>query len=285
MPVVSVTRKWSGRSSGYGANGEQISSSYEVLLDGTDDPDEASRIARQANGIPRYNSPAPFDPFLFASEIQAIARSPILYDVIVTWMSASMSPGGIQPGTNNPLDEPARIEWTTSKTVEQIDEDIYEQPIVNTAGQPLSGVTRKFSDRVLTITKNQSSFSDGAVLPYLDTVNLNPWWGYDADKCYMEGIDAKKREFNDLIYYQVTYTIVVRVHGLWVRRILNQGTCELIYGTGEPTVENIADKHGEPVGEPWPLDPFGRKLLPGWPTHWLGFDVYERVDWELLNIL
>ena len=167
MPVVNIKQKWSPTSSEASKTSRRARLGWSVLLDGNDDPGTEAIVARQATGIPRVGDPFPTDFFLRARNVAASPVGSRLFDVLVDYEAPP-----VVDGIDNPLDQPALIEWGSLGTIEAVENDADGKPIINTAGQPFDpAATNQINDLVLRITRNEPSFDVALAVQYYNVVN------------------------------------------------------------------------------------------------------------------
>ena len=124
--------------------------------------------------------------------------------------SASRPGSPSHPATReNPTLEWPTIRWTFQDIEIPRYQDLDGIPITNSAGQALDGgaVMRRYSCKVLTITRNEPSFDSDKAARYANSLNSKPFLGYQrwAVKCGAPTAEARWK--GDLQYWSVTYQL------------------------------------------------------------------------------
>jgi hypothetical protein len=138
----------------------------------------------------------------------------------------------------------------SSRIIPDMD-DIYEEPMVNSFGdtfdpQPMATHSRG----VLTITRNQSSFSPAIALAYQDAVNADPFFGALPRQMLFVSSACPGREEQNLdgvviLYYPTSYIFKFRREG-WDERILDQGA--MYYKFNKPKIKKWERRFADPTG-------------------------------------
>lgn len=281
MAVVDVKPKWSGDTAESSKDGPSAQLQWTVLVD---DPADTSQLAKLAIGIPRVGNAHPDDPFMFARNVRANKIGPELFEVTVTYASATGAGDGVSP-----LDVPPVWSWDTQSSDEEVDTDAEDKPIINSVGDVLNPpLVRKFYDPVLTIVRNEASFDPDVKYLYEGKVNSQPFLNVNPGLVLMSSITSQEVLDGGMKYYTVTYVLVFRLELLgWKRRVLNQGVH--FYATddeGNVIQEPVpfTDKKGNRLSEPRLLAADGTPLPDGATPHWLEFTLEESKDFGDLEL-
>lgn len=206
----------------------------------------------------------------------------------------------------NPLDDPAKTEWSTETFSIVVHEDMNGNAIVNSAGDPFDPAAEKDDSRWVSITrKNVANSVPAWIFAYQDAVNSDT---YTIDGKPISAGEAKisaihlseSQERNGTLYRVLTVTIHYRGEGddagssgygsgsgadevePWDLSILDAGMREIVAGSAGGGLRNITntgtDGDGEPVTAPVPLDGDGSKIENPTPTNavFLQFEVYRK---------
>lgn len=130
-------------------------------------------------------------------------------------------------GDQFPWDRLPTWSWST----EMIDEPLLcdaqdeDTAIWNSAGEPMIGVSRPVAVPVLTISRYELVFNPTTILDYTNKVNETAFWGADAGKVLLCGIEANQEILDDWRVWKVTYTLKFKMDSYgWLLRVLDQGT-------------------------------------------------------------
>lgn len=191
--------------------------------------------------------------------------------------SVEVEYGPIRPGESSPLLEEPEVDWGLAAYQRIADADRDGNPIVNSAGDPYDPpLTRDDSRPLLTIVRNEATYSPLLADAYRDTVNLATFFGAPAGTVKCKSITAK-RAWSPLVaggfYWVVTYLFEFNRDG-WTSRPLDIGYRRL---DGANRRQILID--GQPATSPVPLDGAGGVLTPGDPPVFLAFELYPEADY------
>jgi hypothetical protein len=218
----------------------------------------------------------------------------------------------------NPLNDPAKTEWSTETFQTPVWETIDGKGIVNSAGDPFDPPAEKDDSRWTSVTrKNVATSVPDWIFSYQDAVNSD---SYTIDSVNVTAGWAKVsaihlsevQERNDIEYRVLTVTIHYRGEGEgvgsgsgslgsygsgsgsdeiepWHLNLLDQGMREIPAADdagGTDGRRNILnEKDGLPVSSPVPLDGEGHHIVE--PTLdnsvWLQFQVYREKAFSLIE--
>lgn len=209
------------------------------------EPDDDPNIAQTASGIPQryfpYVTASSVDMKALVTELTVTqANSPYHYFVEAIYSTQSGDPLEEQ---DNPLAEPADIDWSF---------ETIQQPIIGTPDQNISiiGSTAFLSGAVkspagevynpppmmdesrpvVTVTRNEASYSVQNAVLYQNAVNSDVFFGVPARCAKMRGISASKETRKGITFWRVTYTIAFK-RDTWDLYQLNFGTVYLAAST------------------------------------------------------
>lgn len=178
----------------------------------------------------------------------------------------------------DPLSKPWEIDWSFAPYERPADQDSNGAPIVNTVGDPFSTATMRDDSRpVLTIVRNEATFSPALAYLYRDTVNSDDFFGASPGQVKVSNISGK-RDFDPIygFFWAVTYAFTFDAAG-YSKFILNQGFRELDTNTGK--LKNVTVQ-GVPVSEPVLLSKKGQAMPPNSPPFYCQFDLYFQAAFQ-----
>lgn len=181
-------------------------------------------------------------------------------------------PFDIIRNTENPLDAPVKIEWGWMQFEETVDEDINGNQVVNSAGDPFDPpLVRDQSRPLVTIIKNQPTFSAALVQQYKDATNSDAFGGAGPYTWKCSNITGSQ-EYHPAcgLYWPTKYEFAFEANG-WKTEILDAGLRQLDGSGGRKA---IVGSDGQPVTSPVPLDN-GEPLAPNASPSYLSFQVYK----------
>jgi len=213
----------------------------------------------------------------------------------------------------NPLNDPAKTEWSTETFQTPIWEDVDGNGIVNSAGDPFDPPPEKDDSRWTSITrKNVLPSVPNWIFAYQDGVNSDSFTidgvGVEATWAKVSAIHlGEVQERNDTEYRVLTVTIHYRGEGEgvgsgsgsygsgsgtdaiepWDLNLLDQGFREIDdEGSGASgNIRNIKNADGEDITAPVPLDGEGHKIVdPSLENSvFLQFQVYRQRAFSLIE--
>lgn len=181
--------------------------------------------------------------------------------------------------TSNPLSEPADIQWSFSQFSRVVDYDIYNNAILNSAGDPFQSIEIDDSRPVLTVSKNEAAFLPLLAAQYKDAINGTPFLGAPVNTVKVASISSQRQR--DQIYgfyWKTSYVFDFNLE-TWTKKILDQGLRAIQGGTVRP----IKDEAGGHVSSPVLLDGAGGKLPSGGTPVFLSKDVYKVLPFNIFR--
>lgn len=260
MSIVSVTKLISGRSGTIQPKGERTYTRvYRVV---TNDKADGPQIVRTASGVPNFGASyvdgndADTSCVVTSKTAETLGDDPFIWNVSVNYTI----PDG--DSTTHPLLRAADISFGFEHFQTICERDNQGNGVTNSAGQYFDPPIEKDDSRpVLTVTRNQASFSGAIAIQYQDAVNIDFFSGAAPGQCKMFNISSVKtiEPFGDppvdVTYWRTTYEIHFNRDG-WIKRILDQGRYER---DGDKLVQ-IKDKDDKHVTDPVLLDGNGKEL-------------------------
>lgn len=221
--------------------------------------DDAQTVLTATDGT--TSIPAILDLFKAASTAKARSKKaerlngdPYTYTVTVDYSSK----GEDEDSLENPLAKPTQYAYSDESFQEPYFRDVDGVAIVNSAGEPFANLPqRDRSNGIITITRNVTSFDDGAAEAKRNTINsaaetINGVQ-YAARTLRIKSINGSgPREENGISHWTETTTIAKKLD-TWDHFLEDRGLNELDAGE----LVSVKDKEGEPVVLPWPLDGTG----------------------------
>jgi len=239
MAVISVKEELERSEAEFSTTDATSVRIFTVEFDTADDPRIRPQLACSAAGIPLIWSLHPFNPWLYCRGKRTFARGPFLFEVVASYVVKSYRADEAKPGTTpfqSPFDEPWEIEWFPIASNEQVDRDIYGNPIVNSAGQSFDPpITKDCYDLGLRIVRNQPSYNKAQAADYVGAVNSDYFYGFAPYLVKCTNYSSRTM-YSAITYYQITYEFHIRLladpitgnyHG-WARRVMDEG---LMYKT------------------------------------------------------
>jgi hypothetical protein len=150
--------------------------------------------------------------------------------------------------------------------------------ITNSAGDPLEGATKEYSEWKISIQINRQTFDRALATAYLNAVNSDVWSGCPPGtvKCQnIGGTDEIEQVAGlDVSYWAITAELAFRPEG-WRLQMWDIGFNELSGGERVP----VRNKIGEPVADRVALRN-GQALPAGSPPDMLTFRVYSELPFN-----
>lgn len=198
----------------------------------------------------------------------------------LTW-EVTVSYGKLEIEEPDPTERDIDVSWNFTQFQRSLERDVNGKPIRNSANDPFGeALVRDDSRPVLTISRNESSFSPALAWFYRDATNADTFWGAPRGTCKVSNISAtlqRDQEFGE--FWRVTYEFHFNQAG-WSDRVLDQGYNELV--GGEP--KKIKDSEGLPITEPALLDGVGGKLAADDSPVFRRFEKYPRLPFAAFNL-
>lgn len=232
MTISNVIEAWSSRtSSDESEDGQKfrfnVSTGYQVIH--TYDTEETEILSD-------YRVPQLGDTYKDTYAIlkrRNVSKVGQLLSIVACEYSGETGPDG---PTDNPLNAAVEYNWTSAKSTESIDVDVYGYPIVTANGEEINGVTMDFCDSVLNFKKNFAVFTNSTKQAYLHSVNVDPI--IIDDDLFLPGtgkmitLDIKPMKLGDFKYKEVTGSIQFRYPYnttpalAWASRVRHEGNYE-----------------------------------------------------------
>lgn len=284
MTVVNVIPEWSTATASVDAGKRSAILSWTVELRDTSffyAPIEA----QLAHGIPRFNEQHIIDPSLLVVGIKPEAIGPLLWRITVSYVSMQAE--------DSPFMVPWEVSWGSEEEVKEVEDDIFGYPILNTAGDPFDPPNAiPHADPKLSITRNEASINPFIHDIYAFTVNSDQFIGLAAGQCLMQPIIATRVKQGDLLFWSVSYNIVIRhprnttPDRAWWTRDLNKGL-RARSAVGE-SAQAITGEEGQTAPEPVLLDEDGLVLsderIAIGDVVWIEKQVYKSAPFSILAL-
>jgi hypothetical protein len=306
MAVTEVIEVHGGRDGDIALNGEwKVTRSYIVV---TNSKRDGQITVCSAAGLPTlgsaYNngSESSSPMILRSKKAKQKKESPFVWEVDCEYTPITIAGEGDSATTGDVTLIPTKYTWRTIQETADVLVDTVPQKVQNAAGDPfLDPVTAEKSYFQLIIERNEDSFDGIAMSEYINTLNSEPFFGFDAKTCRMVAIDATGEY--DVVYggfWTVTYEVHIRKpadwkpyitigrelpvdseQGPWDRIVRNIGNRERLT-IGDPPTPVI--ERGHVVTDGVDLDDDGVKLADGEePYYWI-FKPYASKSWTPLDI-
>lgn len=224
----------------------------------------------------RWLSPHPEFPAVYVTDIACSNDGdPLHYRVEATY--DLIKPEDRQPMPWDRLDKFQFSGSTTTGPAIVHYNDGFESPklIVNTAGDPLEGAEKEFSQWQIQITGNRETFPYSTAMDYMNTVNSDTWSGFPPGTLKVQNISGQREveqvNGNEVTYWTVTVDIAYRPEG-FALKLWDIGFNEIVGGKRR----KVLDAMKEPVSDPVALSG-GVAKTPGSPPDMLTFKVYDQL--------
>lgn len=154
--------------------------------------------------------------------------SPIYSVLIATW-KGEYGPNGI---TDDPLNAEPVIQRGNSLVSAEVDSDFYGQPITNSIGEPVKGITTDISDFQISIKRNYAAINMYAIRQYLRSHNSDYFDGWPPGTARFRTYTADEKKFQGRSYHEVNAVIQFREpyntteDQAWFARYRNEGFYE-----------------------------------------------------------
>jgi hypothetical protein len=259
MSNVWVRETVEERNSGYDASYRRTYTRvFKVLMSSKED---GPVNVRASTGVPRlfdgYLTSAEFDTGAFVSDIKCDKDkdSPYLWKVTVTYSSGDFGGGGaVDPlrQNENPILRPADVRWGFTKYQRAAEKDVLGRAIINSAGLPFDPPYMIDDNRpVLTINRNELSFSPMQAWDYKDAVNIDAFMNSPPQTCKCTDITGDLQWERGLAFWRVTYSFEFRPIDGWIFRPMDRGKAYRDRTSGKLKAICI---NGVPTSEPMPLN-------------------------------
>lgn len=287
MAVISIEEEFDKRRGTISTQERVYTRSFQVRTDSKWDSQAVVLAYVQSQGL-IVGTSFPDDAGAWCRDITAEPKAGATAWVV----TANYSSAGSEIA-QNPLQDAAKITWTTEQfqIPAIVDED--DKAIVNSAGDPFDPPNmRDFSRRIAVVTKNMSS-PPSWLLDYQDAVNSATFQidgiSIPADKAKCQRVDISDiRERSGIQYREVTTEIHFSRDG-WKLRPLDQGFRtygDIITGDLYERLNIVNDGDNERPTQPVLLDGEGGLLQhPSIDTAvFLEFSVYPRKPFNVLPL-
>lgn len=208
----------------------------------TDGPTSVTDIS-SALGIPQ-GSPHPEATYLLALDASFTEPDTYHAEVSISYGMPAEAGTTSQDWSPNPLARPAVWSYSTTGATIPV-EDYYDgtgsgegslKPLVNSAGEPLLGVTTQIGELKVQIQVNRSSFDVGAAIAGTGAINAGPYLGAPAYYWQCQGISGQPQTEAvngvQVRFWSITSNLVYRQRG-WVAQLLDTGyNCKQPYPPG-----------------------------------------------------
>jgi hypothetical protein len=284
----SVQEDWNSQQTGVAIESDGVKGTTDVtrVFNLTPNFSGATTLdALAAAGIPLRNSPHPQTAILRARRFNASQIGPQYFQVTVGYESLTSDPND---PSQNPLAQPAVKSFSSVTQEVEIDEDRDGNPIQTINGEPLVGVTRPFTDLVITVSRNLPTFNPVSISTYMNKINSTTWYGLPAGTVRIMDIQAQNQFSEDFEFWAVTVSFQVRRgYGqvidaeAWDHRCAHQGYIVKVGGNKihALTTDNL------PVAQPVMISKTTGAQLADGVGEYINFPVLDEIDFNQLNLL
>jgi len=247
--------------------------------------------SNDGNSTPRPRDVHPQYYMLRVESVSIVKVSPLTYNVTVNYKSPAY-----RDGVDVPWNQPTEIEVSGADFSAEVDEDINGNPIVTVAGEKIEGISRDFSDMVVTLSRNFLSFDYWTFFAYANKVNSDTFLGFPPGTLKTGSPRAKQAWFDDAIpYAEVSISIVARLPyrttaaRAWWSRVRHEG-----YYCWNPSGTKVGKAVDElthyPVDRPALLDANGKQIQMSLytpptapPAIWLEWELYDTISFSSMG--
>jgi hypothetical protein len=187
-----------------------------------------------------------------------------------------------QPAAENPVDEPATIEYDGMETEVPWNVDLDGLTVANVLGEPFEPVpTRPEYDRIMVVTSNVVNYDDGQVASFRGYINSTAFCGHPEKTVKCTKVRALIED--GAAYTRVSVTFEIRNTGWEYEQFVHQGYREKNANGEIVTAKTTA---GEPMNRPVLLAADGTRLGEGLPAVLLSRRKFNAISFdELAQIL
>lgn len=284
----SVTEDWTGGSAGSESEEDGTTGRSDVQRTFNCVPLFAGATALDAlgaPGLPLLGSPHPQTLIMRARRKSVTQAGPQYFTVTVGYEALTNDPND---PSQSPLARPPVISYTSVTQEVEIDEDRDGNPIQTVNGEPLVGVTRPFTDLVITVQRNLPTFNPVSISTFMNKINSTTWYGFPAGTVRITDIQATSVFSEDFAYWDATVSFQVRRgYGqvvdaeAWSHRCAHQGYVVVIGGQKKHalTSDNLT------VSQPVMISKTTGAQLADGVGEYINFPVLDEIDFNQLNLL
>lgn len=280
MAVVNVKRMWSQEKLKKEGNALVAERYWSVLVDdpATDPIDIIDHPDLPKEGD-QYAVDNPKQMRLRDKEIER-RQGPMLWVVKGNYDSSVPT---VAP-SDNPLDDQPIIEYDGAIYEEEADTDVNGKPLRNTAGDPIRGLTRETTDRVIRVTMNLGEWNDPFVAGFVSKINSEPVLGVDKRKVKLNSAKARLVFERGVYYWQAEFEFQHRKRTWgWLTEVLSLGRNQIVAGN-KKTITLPDDNGNEvPVADPQMLTAGGAYTTNPDNCAHLIFELFEQADFRILG--
>lgn len=190
----------------------------------TNDLNDGPQTVLAASGVPAMGDTYAFgndsdtEATCIDVEVEA-TESPMVWMVTATYDTSRVFDLGIL----SPLNLPPEVSWTFSKYDWPLQRDGDGVPMVNSSSERFDPpLTVQQSRPVLTVRRNEASFSPALAALYIDSLNSDTFAGLPPLCAKINNIAEQRAIDMGLTYYQVTYEVEFK-YDTWAMFVLDQG--------------------------------------------------------------
>ena len=233
MSISSVTEMWSRRGGKNSSeDGQKYTAAYTraFQVEHTADETEPNILIADdgTTAIPGLGDLYPTTQAIYAQDVSSEKVGPT-YSIVVVEYGGELS-GPDQ--SDNPLNKPPEIEFSSTTTTEELDTDINGFPLTNVNGDPVFGIKDDIWDYVLKVRRNFAVFNTYAWRLYARSYSNDSFFFWPAGTASLRGFSVKPVQYgpgNSLTYYDVVANVAFRepyntsAARAWWKRYRNEG--------------------------------------------------------------
>lgn len=254
--MATATERWSDRKLTKGANNAWTAvRSFEVIT-ATDEDDvfgatlTSTDLPNPTGLVPAHNEAHPLQSRLKVANRDVMRIGFNLYRLTVNY--SIPADGTEHAGTEDPLGQPPRYRWRRTTVTEEVDRDIYGNPIVNSARDPFNRpAQRDFTNRILEIRRYEPYYDLSKAELYERKVNLGTFTitgvvSVGEGLCRCNLVSPTDEYVADAEYVEIVYELEFDPEGFRSRH-LDEGSRAHI---GDGTKAELYDKTGARISSP-----------------------------------
>lgn len=296
MGVLNVRETWTGDTGGWRRDDSgptsEVVRRFTVTLDNSGQADVSIEILADSR-IPQDGDSHPRNEYYICRGCDVTQRfGPTMVEVESYYEARTSTK------EKTPLDEPPEIRFDSVISMEEVDEDIYGNPIVTANGEPVLGVQSPISDLTMVITRNLPDYDPVAIRVFNNTVNSVSFFGAPPGVVYCRKLSASSntsqvsdqtfRFFTVTGEFQFRQPIVTSDAKAWWARVRHEGfmiSVENPFTAGEFDIVHARDGARNKVTRPVMLKPDGTAETDPTVAHWLEFPVIRTADHNAIGLL
>lgn len=209
-------------------DGQTFTANYAAAYQVEHTADATNTEILTATGIPQLRSSHPEAAAVFCNSVgPQESVGPVFSIVPVTWQGELSS----DDPDDDPTNKPPEISFGSVTSTEELDEDINGQPLTNSVGETVTGISDEIWDYVLKVKRNFRTFSSYAWRQYARSYSNDVFFdNWPAGTASLRGFNVNIVNYGTRqVYFETTANITFRepyntVNArAWWKRYRNEG--------------------------------------------------------------